>query len=100
MPIPKVCPLMVAIRKNPEQFIKKAVKAETTTAKEVLTRKPIGEAAAKTDAWWHDGYREAKEIETAIREGTYKAPEAPEIRREDGGLNLGYFHSFDEDGLI
>ena len=94
MPIPRVCPLMAAIKRNPDQFIK------PKTAQQVLAEKPIGEAAAKVDAWWHEGYREAKEIETAIREGRYNAPEAPAIRRDDGGLNLGYFHSFDEDGFI
>ena len=91
---------MAALKKNPNLIMLKEEKPVVKTMSEVIKTKPIGEEAAKTDAWWHDGYMQAKQIETEIKNGTYKAPETPKIRRDDGSLNLGYFHSFDDDGLI
>lgn len=81
--------------KPPKTVKQKAVQA----IKEVMTEKPIGEAAAKTEAWWHEGFREAKLIETEVKEGTYKPPKAPEIYNDDGGVNFNYFRT-DEDGYI
>ena len=94
MRVPNVSPITVTftnkLKLDPKDF---------KPLKEVLLTKPIGEEAAKTDAWWHEGYREAKEIEAAIRDGKYKY-EKPEIYREDGSLNFDYFRSPDDDGMI
>jgi len=102
MQIPKVCPLITALRKNPNLITLKEEKAIYKTMDEVLKSKPIGKEAAKTDAWWRAEYREAKAIEDAIREGTYKFPE-PDYT-DEGYINLNKFHPkwdpYGDDGLI
>ena len=101
MPIPKVCPLIIAIENNPNLFIIKD-EPEFVPMEEVMKKKSIGEEAAKTDAWWRYEYREAKAIEEAIRNGTYE-PAKP-LYRENGGLNMDIFHPqwdpYGDDGLI
>ena len=94
MRIPYVSPVSVVFKKKPKIDSK-----DFKPLKEVLLKKPIGEEAAKTDAWWHEGYREAKEIETAIRNGKYEY-QKPDIYRENGGLNFDYFRSPDDEGMI
>ena len=102
MPIPKVCPLIEALRKNPNLITLKEEKPVYKTLQEVMKTKTIGAEAAKTDAWWRYEYREAKAIEEAIRNGTYE-PAKP-LYPENGGLNMDVFHPkwdpYGEDGLI
>ena len=104
MKVTEVCPLMAALRKNPK-LVKSEIapkkKVTYKTMKQVLKNKPIGEEAAKTDAWWHTGYKEAKEIDEALKNGTYKFPESDYM--EDGSTNLNKFTKWDpygDDGLI
>ena len=101
MQVPKVCPLIFALQKNPNLIKLKEEKAAYKTMEQVLKSKPIGKDA-KTDAWWRPEYREAKEIQDAIEAGTYKFPE-PDY--DDNGFhNLKKFHPqwdpYGDDGLI
>ncbi len=101
MPIPKICPFIAALKANPDLIVLKAVEPDYKSMDEVLKSKPIGVDAA-TDAWWRAEYREAKEIEEAIRNGTWEPPKP--IYREDGSLNMDIFHPkwdpYGDDGLI
>lgn len=95
MRVPYIRPMVVEV-KNISGIINSK---DFKTLKEVLLKKPIGEAAADVDAWWRAEFREAKLIETQIREGKYKY-ETPDIYRDNGGLNFDYFRSKDDDGFI
>ena len=90
MIVQKICPLMAAIKKNPNLISKNTEKVVSNVSANTTRTKAIGEEAAKTDAWWRYEYREAKKVEEAIKNGTYN-PETPEIYNDSGGLNLRYF---------
>ena len=88
----KICPFVAAIKKNPNLITLNGEKTAYKTMEEVFKTKAIGAEAAKTDAWWHDGYRKAKAVEEQIKNGTYNV-EQPSYYNENGGLNLRYFLS-------
>lgn len=102
MQVTKVCPLIEALKKNPNLVVIKQEQPAFKTMAEVMATKSIGEEASRTDAWWRYEYREAKAIEEAIRNGTYE-PAKP-LYRENGGLNMDIFHPqwdpYGDEGLI